>query len=142
MKKTDRPLSAAAALQRKLTRMAVQQGDKKVERSTEEAPAPLEAADAPSGEPKRQRAKARLARRPVEVEEMLREGRMVDATAAVLRSLAEGGAGSRHVQVKMPAWLHRDWSIFVAAQGREVREVLLVIILEKLAEALQEGLIP
>ncbi len=151
MKKNDRPLSGAADLQRKLTRMARVQQDAKTETSAEEA-APPASEDAPDDGPKRgqreqrkrpvTRGQASRSNRPAEVERILLEGRADEATAAVLQALAAESAGSRHVQVKMPAWLHRDWSVYVAAQGREVREVLLSIILEKLSEALREGLIP
>ena len=70
---------------------------------------------------------------------MLAEGRTDEAVAFILRALAESDAGSRHVQVKMPAWLHRDWSVYVAGQGREAREILLSMILEKLAQADRDG---
>ena len=72
---------------------------------------------------------------------MLAEGRMDGVIDFILQALAEDDVGSRHVQVKMPAWLHREWRVYLAGQGREAREVLLSMILEMLAQAHREDLI-
>ncbi|MFQ5571410.1 MAG: hypothetical protein ACE5G0_17165 [Rhodothermales bacterium] len=145
--KKHRPLAGAADLQRKLTRMA-QAGHSEEQEEVAEEVTPSAREKAPAERPKRgqtspssisqgrspARSKTKRSARPAEVETMLTEGRTDEAVDVILQTLAESDAGSRHVQVKMPAWLYREWSIYVATQGREVREVLLSIILEKLAE--------
>lgn len=152
MTKKGTPLAGAADLQRKLTQMAQAQQDKQLEEAAEESAPQAEEKKTPAKTPKRSRTSARStsrkrpparskpkgSTRPADVEAMLAEGRTDEAVDFILRSLAEDDTGSRHAQVKMPAWLHREWSIYVATQGREVREVLLSIILEKLAEEDQE----
>ncbi len=154
MKKTGRPLAGAADLQRKLTQMAQAEHGMQPGEAAEEA-APPAKKKAPTDRPKRRRrsprstsqgrtaarGKAKRSIRPAEVEAMLVEGRTDEAVDFILQALAEDAAGSRHVQVKMPAWLHRDWSVYVAGQGREAREILLSMILEKLAQAHSEDLI-
>lgn len=154
MKKTDRPLAGAADLQRKLTQMAQAHHGVQPEEATEEA-APPAKKKAPTDRPKRRRksprstsqgrpaarGKSKPSARPAEVEAILAEDRTDEAVDFILQALAEDAAGSRHVQVKMPAWLHRDWSVYVAGQGREAREILLSMILEKLAQAHREDLI-
>ncbi len=148
--KKNRPLAGAADLQRKLTQMAQAQHGVQPEEA-----APPAKEKAPTDRPKRRRrspgstsrkrpaarGKAKPSARPAEVEAMLAEGRTDEAVDFILQALAENGADSRHVQVKMPAWLHRDWSVYVAGQGREAREILLSMILEKLAQAHREDLI-
>lgn len=152
MKQKNRPLAGAADLQRKLTRLV--QAEAQGEPDTTSA-APVKAQNDPArgqgrkrkGHPKplakraRVPSKAHRVGRPARIESLLAEGKIEEATHFVLQALAEEDAGSRHVQVKMPAWLHRDWSVYVALQGLEVREVLLRVILEKLAEAFREGLV-
>ncbi len=154
MKKTGRPLAGAADLQRKLTQMAQAHHGVQPEEAAEEATPPVKE-KAPTDRPKRgrrsprstsqgrtaARGKAKRTTRPDEVEAMLAERRTDEAVDFILQALAEDAAGSRHVQVKMPAWLHRDWSVYVAGQGREAREILLSMILEKLAQAHREDLI-
>ena len=148
-KKGNRPLAGAANLQQKLTRIAqAQHGEQPVETgiAKEAASATGEEATAAGrrGQKTRRsgsqghraaRSRAKRSNRPAEVEKMLAEGRTDEAVDFMLKALAEDDAGSRHVQVKMPAWLYREWSVYVATQGREVREVLLALILEKLSQA-------
>ena len=116
MKKTGRPLAGAADLQQKLTQMAQSQHNVQPEEAAEEA-APPAKKKAPTDRPKRRRrsprstsqgrpaarGKAKRSPRPVEVEAMLVEDRTDEAVDFILQALAEDAAGSRHVQVKMPA---------------------------------------
>ena len=148
MTKKGTPLAGAADLQRKLTQMAQAQQGNEPEEAAEESPPQAEEKKTPAKTPKRRRGSARStsgkrpaarrkpkgSTRPADIAVMLAEGNIDEAVDFTLKALAEDDTGSRHAQVKMPAWLHREWSIYVASQGREVREVLLSIILEKLAE--------
>lgn len=146
-KKGTRPLAGAANLQQKLTRIAqAQHSEQPAETGIAEEAAPATREEAPkkrrSQKTRRSgsqgqgatRSRAKQSDRPDEIETMLAQGRTDEAVGFMLKALAENDAGSRHVQVKMPAWLHREWSVYVATQGREVREVLLAIILETLAQ--------
>lgn len=148
MTKKGTPLAGAVDLQRKLTQMAQAQQGNEPEEAAEESAPQAEEKKTPAKTPKHRRtpmrstsgkrlparSKPKGSTRPADVESMLAEGNIDEAVDFVVKALAEDDTGSRHAQVKMPAWLHREWSIYVARQGREVRAVLLSIILEKLAE--------
>ena len=153
MNKTGRPLAGAADLQRKLTQMAQAQHGAQPEEIAEETVPPAKD-KAPINRPKRRRTppgstsrkrtaargNAKRSTRPAEVDAMLAEGRTDEAVGFILKALAKDASDSRHVQVKMPAWLHREWRVYVAGQGREAREILLSMILETLAQAHREDL--